>query len=247
MTMDVEQRQTVRPLGHYTDAPDGESFLHALYRKASFVHPIYHSIRAPVSRYQLKKRVASAKSSSAPLRLIIGASRIPYAGWIPTEVYNLNMLKEEDWARHFAPGTVDALLAEHVWEHLTVEGGLRAARMCHRFLKPGGYLRVAVPDGLFPSTDYIDYVRPEGRGAPPGEHKVLYTYQTFSALFREAGFDVALLEYWDDAGTFHRADWDPEDGLIKRSARFDPRMVQCDNGDAHPFTSIILDAIKRDA
>lgn len=43
-------------------------------------------------------------------------------------------------------GLVDAFLAEHVWEHLSLEDAHRAARNCHEFLRPGGRLRLAVPD-----------------------------------------------------------------------------------------------------
>lgn len=43
-------------------------------------------------------------------------------------------------------GLVDAFLAEHVWEHLSLEDAHRAARNCHDYLHPGGRLRLAVPD-----------------------------------------------------------------------------------------------------
>lgn len=43
-------------------------------------------------------------------------------------------------------GRVDAFLAEHVWEHLSLEDAHRAARNCHEYLHPGGRLRLAVPD-----------------------------------------------------------------------------------------------------
>lgn len=50
-------------------------------------------------------------------------------------------------------GFADAFLAEHVWEHLSLEDAHRATRNCYRFLRPGGRLRLAVPDPdwyLFP-------------------------------------------------------------------------------------------------
>lgn len=50
-------------------------------------------------------------------------------------------------------GLADAFLAEHVWEHLSLEDAHRATRNCYRFLRPGGRLRLAVPDPdwhLFP-------------------------------------------------------------------------------------------------
>lgn len=41
---------------------------------------------------------------------------------------------------------VDAFVAEHVWEHLSLQDAHRATRNCQRHLRPGGRLRLAVPD-----------------------------------------------------------------------------------------------------
>ena len=56
-------------------------------------------------------------------------------------------------------------MAEHVWEHLSEADARAANRLCFRYLKPGGVLRLAVPDGLHPDPGYIDEVRPGGTGA----------------------------------------------------------------------------------
>lgn len=40
---------------------------------------------------------------------------------------------------------MDAFVAEHVWEHLSLPGAHRATRNCERHLRPGGRLRIAVP------------------------------------------------------------------------------------------------------
>jgi predicted SAM-dependent methyltransferase len=53
------------------------------------------------------------------------------------------------------------MLAEHVWEHLTEEEGLAAARACFKYLSPGGFLRVVVPDGLHPDPAYVEWSRLE--------------------------------------------------------------------------------------
>jgi predicted SAM-dependent methyltransferase len=150
------------------------------------------------------------------------------------------MLDLNDWNRYFQEGTLDALLAEHVWEHLLMEDGIRAARICHRYLKRGGYLRVAVPDGLFPDPAYIEFVRPGGTGPSAYDHKELYTYRTLRHIFESAGFNVKLLEYYDEQGQFHQLDWRIEDGKIVRSRR-------CYTGHSFggtKYRSLILDAIK---
>jgi len=178
-----------------------------------------------------------------PMRLIIGASSQFYPGWIQTQQEELDLVLRSDWEK-FAPiGGVQAILAEHVWEHLSPEDALVAARNCFEFLVPGGYVRCAVPDGLFPNPDYQRLVQVGGPGSvdhPAAGHKIVYDYRTLTAVFRAAGFEVHLLEWWNEEGTFSTHPWDERDGFIYRSARFDHRNQSGVLG----FTSLIIDAIK---
>lgn len=129
-------------------------------------------------------------------------------------------------------------MSEHVWEHLNRENGLVAAQQCYKYLRPGCYIRVAVPDGYHPDPEHIELVRVDGSGAD--DHKVLYNFETISDLFERAGFHVDLLEYFDRNGKFHYKDWDADNGMIHRSRRFDKRNI----GRELKYTSIVLDAIK---
>lgn len=212
----------------------------AAYRRIPLARSIYRPLRRRVARAMLPRRVARFAARGQALRIVIGANRKHPSGWVPTEVYALDLLEEADWQRCFRPATIDALLAEHVWEHLTREQGTRAGWICHRYLKPGGRLRVAVPDGLFPHPDYLEFVRPGGSGPSAWDHKELYTYQTLPPVFTAAGFRVELLEYHDENGRFHYHPWNVEDGLIQRSSR-------CPQGRRFgelEYRSLILDAIK---
>src|SRR6476620_1394942 len=130
------------------------------------------------------------------------------------------------------------MLAEHVWEHLTADEALSAARTCFTYLRPGGYLRIAVPDGLHPDPAYQaqSMVGGRGPGGGPNDHKVLYTYATLRGLFEFAGFQVELYEYFDEEGAFHYHRWDERDGKIRRSKRFDHR----NRGGRLGYTSIVL-------
>lgn len=196
----------------------------------------------PLRRYLQNQRDIRRleRLTERPLRLVIGASGETAPGWHETDQRYLDLLKPAQWERIFAPGSVDALFAEHVWEHLVPEDAITAARTCHRFLKPGGSLRVAVPDGLHPNPDYIAAVRPGGTGGGADDHKVLYDHASLRAVFEAAGFAVELLEYFDEEGVFHRTDWSDERGHVRRSARYDER----NSGRALAYTSIILDAVK---
>lgn len=200
------------------------------------LRPGYRWLRVALKRRQLKPRLAAAH----PRRVVVGASGIFEPGWIPTDIDVLDLLKLADWQRLFAPDSIDAILGEHVWEHLSPPEGAVAAAHCYRFLKPGGYLRVAVPDGFHPDPHYIEWVRPGGSGVGADDHKVLYNFKSFSQLFEGAGFQVRLLEYFDEQGQFHASDWAPAAGMIHRSQRFDDRNQQ----GTLAYTSLILDAHK---
>lgn len=143
----------------------------------------------------------------------------------------------------FSPDTVTAILAEHVWEHLTYEEGKEAAKICFDFLKPGGYIRCAVPDGFFPDEEYQSGVQVGGPGPkdhPAASHKIVHNFKTITSMFKEAGFKVKILEYCDEKGDFHFHKWDEKQGLIYRSKRFDHRNKNGELG----FVSLIVDAIK---
>ena len=185
-------------------------------------------------------RLQQLLAKTGPRRIIIGASGTSQAGWVPTDIAELNLLMPEQWRSFCEPESLDAILAEHVWEHLTAEEGLVAAQTCYRYLKPGGHVRVAVPDGFHPDATYVESVRPLGTGPGADDHRVLYNHKTLRQTFEAAGFVVRLQEYFDEQGGFHCQDWDPADGHIRRSKRFDPR-----NQDGQlKYTSIILDAMK---
>jgi predicted SAM-dependent methyltransferase len=174
-----------------------------------------------------------------PIRLFLSAGPYSREGFLSTQQTELNLLKRADWEASFGERRAHTILAEHVWEHLTLEEGIEAARTCFEFLQPGGLLRLAVPDGLHPSEEYQQRVAINGPG-PAADHKVLYTYRTLPPVFEAAGFTTRLLEFWDSTPTFHATDWDPAEGLIFRSRRFDPRNQDGTLG----FTSLILDARK---
>jgi predicted SAM-dependent methyltransferase len=177
--------------------------------------------------------------SRSVLKVVIGASGISQPGWIDTDIDHLNILRANDWGKYFDEGCINAILAEHVFEHLTLEEGMIAARNCLHHLKKNGYVRVAVPDGYFPNAMYIEQVKPMGSGPGCYDHKILYTYKTLGDLFHSCGFSVTLLEYFDEQGKFHSVPWNDEDGLIRRSRWHDAR-----NNKEINYTSIILDAIK---
>lgn len=198
--------------------------------------------RASVGIWGRIQLMSAAKRS--PLKVIVGAGTQHQKGWISTQREYLNLLKPEDWERYFDVGSIDRIFAEHVLEHLTLEEGTSAARLCYRYLKPGGIMRIAVPDGFHPAPEYLSRVVPRLEG--PGGHKMLFNYQTLSELFESVGFETELLEYFDEDGRFHRKDWDPQNGNVDRAygKAFRQRWYSDDKGRELEYTSLIMDAAK---
>ena len=179
------------------------------------------------------------------LKVVIGAGGYNNnPGWLHTEEPELDILNSTSWSNQFEKESITALLAEHVWEHLTYDEGLCAAKHALHYLQPGGYFRCAVPDGLFPNEQYQQVIQVGGPGPrdhPAYDHKIVYTYKTLQKLFEEAGFEVKLLEYFDEQGRFHKQNWAGEHGVIFRSSKYDPR----NQGEVPEFPSLILDAVKK--
>lgn len=196
-------------------------------------------------RHRFEQQYANHKLRQAikrqeEIRLILGAGGTVYEGFVSTDCPQLNICRKASFERYLHPQTVGVFVAEHVWEHLSLEDGAVACDNCFEFLKQGGMLRIAVPDGFHPDAGYIAQVQPGGCGAGADDHKVLYNYRTLSALLENSGYKVRLLEWFDELGKFHYQNWDVEAGFIKRSTRFDGR----NSVNPTAYTSLIIDAIR---
>ena len=173
-------------------------------------------------------------------KVAIGSGEVIQKGWFSTDIDSLNLTNEKDFYKYWKPNTLKGFFAEHVWEHLTLKEGIEASQNCYKFLRKGGFLRIAVPDGLHPDREYIDCVKPCGTGNGSDDHKVLYTYKSLGAVLKKAGFRIEFLEYWDENKKFHFKKWDINKGLVRRSMFYDWR-----NSEGQlKYTSIIIDAIK---
>ena len=202
----------------------------------TIAHLILDKYRYLLFQFRLKKLLKNDQNPS----IIIGASGISSTGWITTEQSWHDITSQQSWSIFFKPGKVKRILAEHVIEHLNPLEAVQATKNFYEFLEPGGYVRIAVPDGNHSSPEYIENVRPGGIGSGALDHKVLYTFGTLNELFTNQGFVVNGLEYFNDSRDFIANHWKKEDGLIHRSFLNDERNR---NG-VNNYTSIIIDAFK---
>ncbi|MHB8253847.1 MAG: class I SAM-dependent methyltransferase [Acidiferrobacter sp.] len=76
-------------------------------------------------------------------RLLVGLRLIPPTAFNPSVTYH-NLCRPLPWRT----GSIAAIYAGEVWEHLEYEDAKRLTQECHRVLKTGGVLRLCVPDGV---------------------------------------------------------------------------------------------------
>ena len=117
------------------------------------------------------------------MKIILGAGNTLIDGWKATQETELNILKKIDFEKQFEYNSVDAMLAEHLWEHMTKEEGIIAAKNCYEFLKFGGYIRCAVPDANFKNEWYQNMIKIGGPGPRDHSaytHKIVYDYKVLA-------------------------------------------------------------------
>ena len=179
----------------------------------------------------------SYRANNTEIKIIIGASSTKFKGWFPTEKSFLNISNPLHFKRLFHKLPIDAILAEHVLEHLTNKDLELMVKNFYNYSSARVTIRVAVPDGYHTNPAYIGEVKPGGTGEGAFDHKNLFTYKSLSALFEKGGFKAHPVEYWDENGTFHRGYVNDDKGYVLRSFINDPR-----NRKGKPnYTSLIVD------
>ena len=76
-------------------------------------------------------------------RLLVRLRLIPPTAFKPSLTYH-NLCRPLPWAN----GSIAAIYAGEVWEHLEYADAKRLTGECHRVLMKGGVLRLCVPDGV---------------------------------------------------------------------------------------------------
>lgn len=205
---------------------------------APLVNGLIKQRRQAAARRDCVQQVAQLVAADKPLKIIIGANTQRYADWVATDINCLDITQRDDWQQLCGTQKVQAILGEHVIEHLTEAQFRQFLRVVQPFLAPQANIRIAIPDGHHPDPDYIAHVRPGGIGPGADDHKLLYTHGLMANILESEGYAYRFLEHFDEAGTFHRVEWDDAHGHIARSQAHDARNTP-DNPTA--YTSLIVD------
>src|SRR6476646_4079783 len=77
----------------------------------------------------------SGMVQAIPLKIIVGAGSTSQPDWRSFEFQELDIRKRVDWLRWFEPNTLDAVLSEHVLEHLETDDARTTAANIYAMLK----------------------------------------------------------------------------------------------------------------
>jgi SAM-dependent methyltransferase len=152
--------------------------------------------------------------------------------------------------------SVDQVLSEHALEHIDAASVAQLFAEFHRVLKPGGWVRVSVPDYGHPVLR--GRVRRAGDRRVDGgneKHVALTTYGSMKALADASPFGGAVFyQYFDDVADaeapafYQRADaLDDARGYLKRLPWRSPRGARRDVAKLRHGTSVVFDLVKRRA
>lgn len=115
----------------------------------------------------MKKRLKIPKVKSlfggkkGPIKLNIGCGTDYKESWVNIDNNSDNNIEKLDlnWDLRnplpFSDNSVDFIFNEHFFEHLDVEEGQRAMKDLMRVLRPGGVMRIAMPDLEWVVQNYI--------------------------------------------------------------------------------------------
>jgi predicted SAM-dependent methyltransferase len=182
-----------------------------------------------------------------PVNIILGAALTNQGGWYSTNEQWLDITCIDDWNAVFKKKIlIRHAVAEHVFEHLTVEECRRTLSFIYDHLQVSGTLRIAVPDGNHPDPIYIQNVGVNGIGADAEDHKQLLTFEKLSEMLNQAGFTVEHLEGYTAKGELVQRKADFIGGNIFRSrSNLLSSCLEDDWSFPDANTSLIVDGYKK--
>lgn len=124
--------------------------------------------------------------------------------------------------------TVDFIYSSHFFEHLFKDDAAALLRYCAKALKPGGTIRISIPDLAYAMSLYSsgrkkemleDYFFVEGKGSYLARHKYMYDFELITEALENAGFtnitrcsyqkgctpDIEVLDVYPDVSLFVEA------------------------------------------
>jgi predicted SAM-dependent methyltransferase len=167
------------------------------------------------------------------MKLHLGCGKRYIPGYIHIDVVNfehIDHVASVDALPYIEDNTVDVIYNCHILEHFKRRDVMRVLREWHRVLKPGGVLRISVPDfsaltKIYQKTGDLNLVI----GALFGRQDYLYNihynvfdFNSLRSLLEEAGFSSTRIYDWretehaniDDYSQAYLPHMDKENGVL---------------------------------
>lgn len=173
----------------------------------------FHFLRVRLGNRLARRNPAKLIGTKRPLYLNLGSGPRGLADpqWVNVDGYpdaNVHHCMDFNRPFPFPANSFDGIFCEHVFEHFDLEHGLALFRQCFRVLRPGGCIRIIVPDGEKVMRTYFDdpadlVKRRQSQTAcameavnsyfrQRYEHQCLYDWPLMEHQLRQAGFDSVL-------------------------------------------------------
>lgn len=170
-----------------------------------------------------KKNLSEKKVKEKPVRLHLGCGSIILPGFINIDALDLpgvDMVMDLSNLKKFKSNSVELIYGSHHLEHFPTAHIPRLLEEYFRVLKPGGVIKVAVPD-----LDAIAelYVKHEDWFTPPHNPwlGLLYGGQDYKFNFHKTGFNFVWLKYLlEQAGFRDVKRFTPSEEFGTRDASF---------------------------
>lgn len=175
-----------------------------------------HAARVRLSRSWARRRFRDARD----LLVNVGSGRLGRPGWVNVDLFaseGVDCVYDCRQSLPFPEGSVRGIFSEHFFEHVDyTEEAPQFLSECHRVLRPGGVLRLIVPDGELYARAYCAdgwSALSAARSLLPGhedpylggsyrtkmellnvvfrqghDHKFIYDYETLAMLLGTTGF-----------------------------------------------------------
>jgi predicted SAM-dependent methyltransferase len=154
-----------------------------------------------------RRQIARAMRNTEPLRLHLGCGLLRKDAWVNVDL--LGAKADVFWdltsGLPFPDQSAEAVFHEHIYEHLSLRAGYELAKECHRVLRPGGVLRIGVPDAGACLDSYAGLTSTDWALSRPTPmlavqalfyehgHLAMYDGETLKLLCEAAGFVDALV------------------------------------------------------
>lgn len=184
-------------------------------RRALSVRKLKPRVRRAISSVVRNRRMfIPARAVRGQEYLNLGCGHFPHDDFINLDwIWNRRVQIVWDLGRGIPldDASLRGIFSEHCLEHLPLDVGGRVLGECHRVMRPGGTLRIVVPDGemylsgytartrgdatiTLPFSDHDEYrgvytpIMSVNRIFHEHEHRFIYDYETLRCLLEMNGF-----------------------------------------------------------